>query len=315
MLGFHRLVDFLIQRGAELDSIDKNGCTPLQLATLAGRMTAARLLLEAGASITMRNKAGDTALDVARQQDQPDIAVIVSRHVRSRASSVSNRRQEPPVTNFHNPTRERRQVFDFADQADSDSDSYEDQASHSDWSTDEDDSPFSSGSNLKSRLSRHVSGISLPGMGSSQPSTPASSWETGSAMHEDPEDDDLTTRKDVDTSKAVRLLSSDKGCVRSPRWLSQLWQERLLSRIKLPHPPALSSWLPAQSVLPTDISQQAEPQGVQDSPRDQIEQASVQPAVHASASPSKSNAKLAPQAVRASLGTLFRWDLSSKQVA
>ncbi|BGP01814.1 hypothetical protein RTG_01799 [Rhodotorula toruloides ATCC 204091] len=77
LLGFHRLVSFLLQRGIAVDMPDRNGYTALHFAALYGRVTIARLLLEGGASINVRVNDGRTALDIARDRDDIDVEELL----------------------------------------------------------------------------------------------------------------------------------------------------------------------------------------------------------------------------------------------
>ncbi|ORY73860.1 hypothetical protein BCR35DRAFT_306973 [Leucosporidium creatinivorum] len=79
VLGFHRLVQFLLARGIDYDSPDRNGFTPLHFAALYGRVAIARQLIDAGAQANARNLAGKTALDIAQDRDDVDVEDILQR--------------------------------------------------------------------------------------------------------------------------------------------------------------------------------------------------------------------------------------------
>ena len=55
-------VDFLLQKGAEVDPIDSRGKTPLHLAAELGHAETARLLLLAGADVEAKDENGETPL-------------------------------------------------------------------------------------------------------------------------------------------------------------------------------------------------------------------------------------------------------------
>nr|AAC25095.2 ankyrin protein-A [Anaplasma phagocytophilum] len=61
----NRIVNFLLQRGADLSSTDHTGTPALHLATAAGNQKTARLLLDKGAPATQRDAYGKTALHIA----------------------------------------------------------------------------------------------------------------------------------------------------------------------------------------------------------------------------------------------------------
>jgi len=54
-------------RGAEIDTLNVSGTTPLMFASLVGNEAVVRLLLARGAKVTTRNKNGNTALSLATQ--------------------------------------------------------------------------------------------------------------------------------------------------------------------------------------------------------------------------------------------------------
>ncbi|GAA5985338.1 hypothetical protein JCM11641_006371 [Rhodosporidiobolus odoratus] len=77
VLGFHRLVAFLLARGIALDAADRNGYTALHFAALYGRVAIARLLLDAGARVGIQNLAGRTPLDIAQERDDVDVEELL----------------------------------------------------------------------------------------------------------------------------------------------------------------------------------------------------------------------------------------------
>ncbi|TYJ53498.1 hypothetical protein B9479_005884 [Cryptococcus floricola] len=66
VLGYSRLVRRLILGGAEIDSQDNNGYTPLAFAALCGKCTCARVLIEAGACYDRATNYGEMPLDLAK---------------------------------------------------------------------------------------------------------------------------------------------------------------------------------------------------------------------------------------------------------
>ncbi|GAA5853870.1 hypothetical protein JCM9279_005751 [Rhodotorula babjevae] len=73
VLGFHRLVAFLVARGVTLDKEDRNGYTALHFAALYGRVNIARQLLDAGADVRAQTRAGKTPLEIAQDRDDVDV--------------------------------------------------------------------------------------------------------------------------------------------------------------------------------------------------------------------------------------------------
>jgi len=64
-LNYSDLTSFLITRGIDMDTRDRNGCTALHFAALSGSKECARLLLIAGADIEIVNVLGKTPVEVA----------------------------------------------------------------------------------------------------------------------------------------------------------------------------------------------------------------------------------------------------------
>lgn len=82
----------LIQLGADVNAVDKNGRTPLIIATLIDDEEIVQMLLAAGARPQFVNKAGETALSVAKSRDVERLirrAIVVSKFQRSQQA-------EPP---------------------------------------------------------------------------------------------------------------------------------------------------------------------------------------------------------------------------
>ena len=67
------LVHLMLENHAYIDAESPNGSTPLMLAAQYGRFETVRLLLEAGADITIRNQRGLNAVDFAALRDNPDV--------------------------------------------------------------------------------------------------------------------------------------------------------------------------------------------------------------------------------------------------
>lgn len=63
--GYLGCVHILVQCGAQLDTMDKNQNTPLMLASLNGKNDVVRYLIRAGCDVTLKGKAGMTALHMA----------------------------------------------------------------------------------------------------------------------------------------------------------------------------------------------------------------------------------------------------------
>ena len=77
VMDFRRLVRRLIVIGAHLDLQDVNGYTALGLASLCGRSTSARVLIEAGASYDRPTAFGEMPLDLAKAGDNRDVEALL----------------------------------------------------------------------------------------------------------------------------------------------------------------------------------------------------------------------------------------------
>lgn len=65
------VLDLLLKAGGELDALDEEGRSPLMLAAKYNGTAAVAALLEAGARAALRDKAGKTAYDYARENKKP----------------------------------------------------------------------------------------------------------------------------------------------------------------------------------------------------------------------------------------------------
>ncbi|MEO5596078.1 MAG: ankyrin repeat domain-containing protein, partial [Lysobacteraceae bacterium] len=72
-LGWMRLAEQLLERGAAVDARDSNALTPLHLATSLGREAAVKLLVRSGANSGLRTPNGETALGMALATDRNDL--------------------------------------------------------------------------------------------------------------------------------------------------------------------------------------------------------------------------------------------------
>ncbi len=71
--GDNEIVQMLMDKDANLDALSPNRTTPMMMAARGGHILAVKLLLDAGADATLKNDAGMTAIDFARQSGNKDI--------------------------------------------------------------------------------------------------------------------------------------------------------------------------------------------------------------------------------------------------
>lgn len=161
MLGFHRLTFWCLKKGGDPNIVDKYGFTPLHFAALHGRVTVTRILLESGADAHRRNMLGRTALEVAIERDQPDVANLFPplHTVRRRSQHVQRSRRSSRSSLLSSSTRSRATHDDdeVSSETGSSSSDLSDSAVDADASEDEEER-----SDVESRLSRSPSTISIP---------------------------------------------------------------------------------------------------------------------------------------------------------
>jgi hypothetical protein len=143
VLGFHRLVAFLLARGIDFDASDRNGYTALHFAALYGRVAIARHLLDAGADASLKTFAGKTAIEIAQDRDDVDVEDLLLRAAPSPTSTtleqitprISSRR---PLVSF-SPASYSRPTSLYGDSEDEEDpeESLDDEASALDGSSEE----------------------------------------------------------------------------------------------------------------------------------------------------------------------------------
>jgi ankyrin repeat protein len=68
-----KCVEMLCDAKADVNAVDKNKNTPLHYAAGYGRADVCKMLVDNGASVTLRNLDGKSPLDVAKLNDQEDV--------------------------------------------------------------------------------------------------------------------------------------------------------------------------------------------------------------------------------------------------
>lgn len=75
--GCSIMVNFLLEKGAEVDRSSKDGYTPLMIASLFGCRDVIKCLLKAGADATKQDKRGSTAYMIAMMRNDSVSAELV----------------------------------------------------------------------------------------------------------------------------------------------------------------------------------------------------------------------------------------------
>jgi ankyrin repeat protein len=71
------IVQRLLQQGADVEQRNLRGRTPLMASAWSGRLDVARLLLDKGASVTVRDRTGLNALDIARSAGRAKMTALL----------------------------------------------------------------------------------------------------------------------------------------------------------------------------------------------------------------------------------------------
>jgi len=79
--GHREVVELLIANGAEINPKSRlTSSTPLHRAILGGNETVVKILIANGANVNTKDKSGDTPLDLARENRHNDIADLLRKH-------------------------------------------------------------------------------------------------------------------------------------------------------------------------------------------------------------------------------------------
>lgn len=101
--GHVLIIEFLLDKSAYIDAESPNGTTPLMMAALYGTPEAVKVLIQAGADLTLKNQLGMTALDFAirgqrsnaRELIETGLARLAERQKRANASAQPNTADRP----------------------------------------------------------------------------------------------------------------------------------------------------------------------------------------------------------------------------
>ena len=83
----HEIADALVRRGADVNTRQTGGFTPLHEAASQGSVGLCQLLLDHGADVDARSNEGKTALEMARDKEQGDVVELLEEARNSRAKN------------------------------------------------------------------------------------------------------------------------------------------------------------------------------------------------------------------------------------
>jgi len=66
-----------LNRGADIDAVNRDGCTALMIALHYYHFPKAELLVERGADIRIRNRLGKTAYDLIKHVKLPETLILI----------------------------------------------------------------------------------------------------------------------------------------------------------------------------------------------------------------------------------------------
>lgn len=75
--GHVPIIEFLLDKSAYIDAESPNGTTPLMMAAMYGTPEAVKVLIQAGADLTLKNQLGMTALDFAIRGQRPNARELI----------------------------------------------------------------------------------------------------------------------------------------------------------------------------------------------------------------------------------------------
>ncbi|MFC5399283.1 ankyrin repeat domain-containing protein [Undibacterium jejuense] len=79
--GSVETLNFLLEHAAYIDSESPNKTTPLMMALNFGKYDTAKILIDSGADISLKNDAGMTALDFANKSERNDLILLLKNRI------------------------------------------------------------------------------------------------------------------------------------------------------------------------------------------------------------------------------------------
>lgn len=84
------MIDLLLEASAYIDAASPNDTTPLMMAARYGHRDSVRMLIDAGADVSLRNQQDLSALDFALRADRRDVADLIARSLRATRSAPAS---------------------------------------------------------------------------------------------------------------------------------------------------------------------------------------------------------------------------------
>ena len=85
--GYFSMVDYLIQRGAEVNSRDKKGWLPIHCACCNGHLDTVKLLIRKGSDFTSTNNYGHTPLHIASLSEHRPVVDYLKQRIAETAGN------------------------------------------------------------------------------------------------------------------------------------------------------------------------------------------------------------------------------------
>jgi ankyrin repeat protein len=80
-----KLVNLLIEKGADVNAKNIDGWTPLMIAAYIGDAVLAKLLIDIGEDVNAKNKKGETALTIASSQGNNNVVEIIKKAIEEKS--------------------------------------------------------------------------------------------------------------------------------------------------------------------------------------------------------------------------------------
>jgi hypothetical protein len=91
------VIEFLLENSAYIDAESPNGTTPLMMAAMYGSPEAVKVLIQAGADLTVKNQMGLSALDFAVRGQRQNAKELIETGLQRQATRVAKPETAAPL--------------------------------------------------------------------------------------------------------------------------------------------------------------------------------------------------------------------------